>query len=84
MRKLLIFVPVLALTACAQTTEAVNSDATPANIQSKTAEYFSTSPRNVRVGAFNQTVLGTDYKAKVGNRSYDCRYVRKIVTCTNA
>ncbi len=84
MRKLLILSAVLALSACAQTTEAVNSDATHANIQSETAKYFSTSTRNVRVGNFEQTVLGTEYRAQVGGRMFDCRYTRKIVTCKNA
>ncbi len=84
MRNLLILAVVVSLSACAQTTEAVNSDATPANIQSETAKYFSTSPRNVRVGSFKQTVLGTEYRAKVGTRLFDCRYTRKIVTCKNA
>ena len=84
MRKLLILTPVLALAACAQATDAVNSNATEANIKTETAKYFSTSSRNVRVGYFKQNVLGTQYKARVGGRSYDCRYVRKIVSCTNA
>lgn len=84
MRKLLILSAFVSLSACAQTTEAVNSNATPANIQAETAKYFSTSPRNVRVGSFKQTVLGTEYRAQVGSRMFDCRYMRKIVTCTNA
>ena len=84
MRKLLFLSAIASLSACAQTTEAVNSDATPANIKMETAKYFSTSPRNVRVGNFKQTVLGTEYRAQVGNRMFDCRYTRKIVTCKNS
>ena len=84
MRKLLSLSAIISLSACAQTSDAVNSDATPANIQVETAKYFSTSPRNVRVGNFKQTVIGTQYKAKVGGRMFDCRYTRKIVTCKNA
>ncbi len=84
MRKLLILAPVLALTACGQATEAVNSDATAANVQIQTAKYFSTSTKNVRVGAFKQTLLGTEYKAKVGGRTFDCHYIRKAVSCKKA
>ena len=84
MRKLLILAPVLALTACAQATETVNSDASPAKVQSETAKYFSTSSRNVRVGAFKRTLLGTEYKAKIGGRTYDCHYIRSAVSCQNA
>ena len=50
----------------------------------ETAKYFSTSTRNVRVGNFEQGVFGTKYKARVGTRMYDCRYVRSLVTCENA
>ncbi|MCG6884980.1 MAG: hypothetical protein LJE62_14615 [Silicimonas sp.] len=84
MRKLLILVPVIGLAACAQTTEAVNSDASAANVTYETAKYFSTSTRNVRVGNFEQGVFGTQYKARVGGRMYDCRYMRSLVTCENA
>lgn len=84
MRKFLILAPVLALTACAQATETVNSDATAANVQVETAKYFSTSTKNVRVGAFEQSLLGTKYKARVGSRTYDCHYVRSTVSCQNA
>ncbi|MEM7752335.1 MAG: hypothetical protein AAF230_02915 [Pseudomonadota bacterium] len=84
MRKFLILAPVLALTACGQATEAVNSDATAANVQAETAMYFSTSTRNVQVGGFKQTLLGTEYKAKVGSRSYNCHYVRSSVSCKGA
>lgn len=84
MRKLLILAPVLALMGCAQATDTVNSDATPAKVQVETAKYFSTSSRNVRVGAFKQTLLGTEYKAKVGGRTYDCHYIRSAVSCRNS
>ena len=84
MRKLLILAPVLALTACGQATDAVNSDATPAKLQMETAKYFSTSSRNVRVGALEQTLLGTKYKAKIGSKTFDCHYVRSTVSCQNA
>lgn len=84
MRKLLILTPVLALMACSQAAETVNSDATPAKVQAATASYFSTSKRNVRVGAFKQTLLGTEYKAKIGGRTYSCHYIRSSVSCQNA
>ncbi len=75
---------VLAVSACAQATETVNSDATAANVTVETAKYFSTSTRNVRVGNFKQSLVGTAYKARVGGRMYDCHYIRKSVSCTNA
>ncbi len=84
MRKLLILVPVLAITACAQATETVNSDASATNVRYETAKYFSTSTKNVRVGGFKQTLLGTQYRANVGGRNYDCHYVRKTVSCQGA
>lgn len=84
MRKFLILAPVLALTACAQAADTVNSDATPERVQLETAKYFSTSSRNVRVGSINKTMLGTQYKAQVGGRMFDCHYVRGSVTCQYA
>jgi len=84
MRKLLIMVPLLVATACTQATEAVNSDVSVAKVQTETAKYFSTSTRNVAVGNFKQTVLGTAYKARVSGRMYDCHYVRGTVSCTAA
>lgn len=84
MRKFLILAPVLALAACSEATSTVNSDATGANVQYETAKYFSTSTKNVRVGNFNQTLLGTEYKAKVGGRMYNCHYIRKTVSCQGA
>lgn len=84
MRKSLFLLPVLFVAACGQATDAVNSDATAANVQYETAKYFNTSPRNVRVGAFEQTLLGTEYTAQIGRRSYTCHYIRKTVTCQNA
>ena len=84
MRKGLVLLSVLAVSACAQATETVNSDATAANVTVETAKYFSTSTRNVRVGNFKQTLVGTEYKAKVGGRMYECHYIRKAVSCTNA
>ena len=84
MRKLLILAPMLVLTACASATDAVNSDASAANVQMETAKYFSTSTKNVRVGAFKQTLLGTEYKAKIGSRTYNCHYIRSTVSCQNA
>jgi len=83
MRKLLILAPVLALMGCAEAAQTVNSDASPAKVQAQTAQYFSTSSRNVRVGAFKQTLLGTEYKAKVGGRTFDCHYIRSTVSCQN-
>ena len=74
----------LVLTACASATDAVNSDASAANVQMETAKYFSTSTKNVRVGAFKQTLLGTEYKAKIGSRTYNCHYIRSTVSCQNA
>jgi hypothetical protein len=84
MRKLLILAPVLALAACSEATETVNSDATAASVKYETAKYFSTSTKYVRVGNFNQTLLGTQYKANVGGRMYDCHYIRKTVSCQGA
>lgn len=84
MRKILFLIPVLAIAACGEATDAVNSDATAANVQYETAKYFDTSPRYVRVGAFKQTLLGTEYKAQIGRRSFECHYIRKTVTCQNA
>ncbi len=84
MRKGLVLLSVLAVSACAQATETVNSDATAANVTVETAKYFSTSTRNVRVGNFKQTLVGTEYKARVSGRMYDCHYIRKSVSCTNA
>lgn len=84
MRKSLFLIPILFVTACGQATDAVNSDATAANVQYETARYFNTSPRNVRVGAMKQTLLGTEYKAQIGRRSFICHYIRKTVTCQNA
>lgn len=84
MRKLLKLAPVLVLAACAQATDAVNSDATAANVQKETAAYFATSSKNVRVGAFKQTLLGTEYKAQVGSRMFNCHYIRQTVSCQNA
>ncbi len=84
MRKLLILLPILVATACSQAAETVNSDATAANVKLETAKYFATSTRNVSVGNFKQTVLGTEYKARVGGRMYDCHYIRGTVSCTTA
>lgn len=84
MRKLIILAPFVILAACGQATDAVNSDATPANVQAQTAKYFSTSTGNVRVGAFEATLLGTKYKANVAGRTYDCHYIRSAVSCQNA
>ena len=84
MRKSLFLLPVLFVAACGQATDAVNSDATAVNVQYETAKYFNTSPRHVRVGALKQTLLGTEYKAQIGSRSFACHYIRKTVTCQNA
>jgi hypothetical protein len=84
MRSSLFLIPVLALAACGEATDAVNSDASAANVQYATAKYFDTTPRNVRVGAFKQTMLGTEYKAQIGRRAFNCHYFRKTVTCQNA
>lgn len=84
MRSSMIIVPLLALAACGQATDAVNSDASAANVQMQTAKYFETSPRHVRVGAFKQTMLGTEYKAQVGRRTFNCHYIRKTVSCQNS
>ncbi len=82
MRCLLILVPVLALTACSDVAETVNSDASVTAVHAETVKYFQT--RNVQVGNFKQTVLGTQYKARVNGRMYDCRYLRSAVTCQPA
>ena len=84
MRKLLILVPFLVASACSQATDAVNSDVSVAKVQTETAKYFATSTRNVAVGNFKQSVLGTEYKARVAGRMYDCHYVRGTVSCTTA
>ena len=60
----------------------MNSDASVSNVHAETVKYFQTG--NVKVGDFNQTVLGTQYKARVNGRMYDCRYLRKAVTCQPA
>ena len=84
MKKLVLITALLGLAACADATKVVNSDVSSARLQSDTAVYFATSKRNVRVGNFKQSVLGTSYKAKVGGRLYDCKYFRGSVTCSAA
>jgi len=84
MRKLLILTSAIGLSACAPTSNAVNSDATQSSVTYETAKYFSTSTSNVRVGNFEQDLFGTRYEARVGGRMYDCRYMRTLVTCEYA
>lgn len=82
MRKLLLPITFLALSACGgQVTDAVNSDVTPAKLQNDTAVYFATSRSRVKVGKFEQTVLGTKYKARVAGTLYDCHYFRSSISC---
>lgn len=81
MRKSLAFAGLLALAACSQATETVNSDVTSAKLRTDTAVYFNTNPSRVRVGNLRQSVLGTAYQAKVGGRVFDCHYFRSSVSC---
>ena len=84
MKKSVVLAAVLALSACADATKAVNSDASPARLQAETAAYFATSKRNVRVGNFKQSMLGTAYQARVAGRLFDCNYFRGTVRCNRA
>lgn len=84
MPRFLPLISVLAVSACAQATDAINSDATPAKLKTNTAEYFSTSPYNVKVGNLRPGMLGTAYQARVSGRLYDCRYFKTAVTCKKA
>ncbi|NNE79353.1 MAG: hypothetical protein HKN18_03685 [Silicimonas sp.] len=84
MRKLILLVGILAVSACAQATDAVNSDVTQAKLQTDTAKYFDTSPRYVKVGNLKQSMVGTAYQARVGGRLYDCKYFRSAVSCWRA
>ena len=81
MRRLGAILSFLALTACGYATDKVNSDVSTAKLQSDTARYFGTSSNNVRVGNLKQSVLGTAYRAHIGDVSYDCHYFRKAITC---
>lgn len=82
--KTLLSAGFLALAACAQTTETVNSDVTPAKLQRDTAVYFNTSPSRVAIGNVKKGVLGTAYQARVAGRVFDCHYFRSSVTCERA
>jgi len=84
MKKLLIIPALLAVSACADATKAVNSDVSAASLKTSTANYFVTSPKHVRVGNLKQSVLGTAYQAMVGGRLFDCDYFRGAVTCSRA
>ena len=84
MQKAILLAALLGLTACADATSAVNSDVSPAKLQSSTASYFATSNRNVRIGGLKQSVIGTAYKARVGRTLYDCNYFRGTVSCNRA
>ena len=84
MRRILIILSIGTLSACAQATDAINSDATPAKLKAETAEYFSTSAYNVRVGNMRPGLLGTAYQARVSGHLYDCRYFKTAVTCSKA
>ena len=84
MQKVLILTGVLALSACAQATESVNSDVTPAKLQADTADYFATNRGNVRVGNLKQSVVGTAYQARVAGTLYDCKYFRSAISCWRA
>lgn len=72
------------MSACADATKVVNSDVSPAKLQTDTAAYFSTSKRYVRVGNMKKSVLGTAYQAKVAGRVFDCSYFRGTVSCSRA
>lgn len=74
----------LALAACAKTTETVNSDVTYSKLQQDTASYFNTSPSRVAIGNMRRGVLGTAYQARVSGRVFDCHYFRSSVTCERA
>ena len=63
MKKFVILLGLLAASACSQATDAVNSDVTQAKLQSDTAKYFATSPKQVRIGNMKQSVVGTAYQA---------------------
>jgi hypothetical protein len=84
MHKSLLFGSLLALAACAQATETVNSDVTTAKLRTDTAVYFNTSPSRVQVGNMRQGVLGTAYQARVSGRVFDCHYFRSSVSCERA
>lgn len=84
MKPAILIAGLLLVSACAQATDTVNSDATPAKLQKDTATYFNTSPSRVAVGNMRQGVLGTAYQARVAGRLYDCHYFRASVTCERA
>ena len=84
MQKYLVLSAFIAVSACAQATDAINSDVTPLKLQTSTADYFDTTKRYVRVGNMKQSVMGTAYQARVGGKLYDCRYFRSVVTCNRA
>lgn len=84
MQKSLAILALLALAACAETTDAVNSDASEAQLRVSTAKLFSTSARNVRVSSLKQTLVGTEYRAQVGRGLYNCHYFRGAVSCDPA
>ncbi len=84
MQKLIAIAALAALSACAYTTEQVNSDVSTAQLQQSTASLFKTSPRNVSVSNLKPTVVGTEYKARVGSGIYDCHYIRGSASCERA
>ena len=81
MQKLIAILSLSALAACAAATETVNSDATPAQLQKSTAQFFKTSTGNVRVSGLKATLVGTEYRAQVGRGLYDCHYIRGAISC---
>ena len=84
LHKTILIAGLLALAACAKTTETVNSDVTTAKLQKDTATYFNTSPSRVAIGNIKKGVLGTAYQARVAGRVFDCHYFRSSVTCERA
>lgn len=84
MHKFIAIVSLAALSACSYATEQVNSDVSAAKLQHSTASLFKTSTRNVAVSNFKATVVGTEYKARVGRGVYDCHYIRGSATCERA
>lgn len=84
MQKLIAIAALAALSACGYATEQINSDVSTAKLQQSTASLFKTSTSNVSVGNLKATVVGTEYKARVGSGLYDCHYIRGSATCERA
>lgn len=84
MPRLLLVLSFAALTACGQASDAINKGVTPAKLQSDTATYFKTSPRNVKIGKMQQSMLGTAYQARVGRVLYNCNQFKAAINCERA